>query len=223
MQVDKKNRIKFWAKDKSLSILLIILVVHIFIIIPFGQQSFLQVLLFLFFYLFLISAGILYMVNSLWVRIVLIGLLAFMVIMSSGVFHISHSLEMVNNITIAAFCLLLGAIVLMRTFGEGPVTIHRIQGAIIIYLLISFIFGLVYHSLYLANGQEAFRGLMVSDRQEFMYFSLTTITTTGYGDITPVNAAARSLTNLESLIGQLYPVILISRLVAMELETSRKK
>ncbi len=143
--------------------------------------------------------------------------------MSSGIFNITDSMDLVNNITIAAFSILLCTIVLMQTFRDGPVTLHRIQGAIVIYLLISLFFALIYHSLYLAYGTEAFRGLTVSDRQELMYFSLTTLTTTGYGDITPVNAAARSLANLESLIGQLYPVILISRLVALELETSRKK
>ena len=44
-----------------------------------------------------------------------------------------------------------------------------------------------------------------------MYFSLTTLTTMGYGDITPVNVFARSLANLESLDGQLYPASIDSK------------
>ena len=45
----------------------------------------------------------------------------------------------------------------------------------------------------------------------------------GYGDITPVHPLARSLANSEALIGQLYPAILIARLVSMEFESSAKK
>ena len=53
---------------------------------------------------------------------------------------------------------------------------------------------------------------------KLVYFSFVTLTTTGYGDFTPVNPVARALSNLESLVGQLYPVVLIARLVAMELQ-----
>jgi len=220
--LSKEPKVKFWAQEKSLSILLIILSIHIFIIIPYGQKTFFQSTLFLFFYLVLISAGIVYMFKSVTVRILLFISLALLVTLSSGVFQVSRSIDIINNISIAVFCLLLGLIVLMRTFRDGPVTLHRIQGAIVAYLLISFIFALLYHSLFIVNGSQAFKGLLVSDREELMYFSLTTITTTGYGDITPLNAVARSLTNLEALIGQLYPAILISRLVTLEVEYSRK-
>jgi voltage-gated potassium channel Kch len=49
-----------------------------------------------------------------------------------------------------------------------------------------------------------------------MYFSFVTLTTVGYGDITPAILASRSMANLEALVGQLYPAILIARLVSME-------
>ena len=47
------------------------------------------------------------------------------------------------------------------------------------------------------------------------YFSLTTITTTGYGDVTPVHPLARSLASLEGVFGQLFPATLIARLIAL--------
>ena len=62
-----------------------------------------------------------------------------------------------------------------------------------------------------------------TDLKEFLYFSLTSLTTMGYGDITPVYPLARSLANFEALIGQLYPAILIARLVTMEFESSSKR
>ena len=48
-------------------------------------------------------------------------------------------------------------------------------------------------------------------------FSLNTITSTGYGDVIPLNPLARSLTNVESVIGQLFPATLIARLVGLHL------
>jgi len=55
-----------------------------------------------------------------------------------------------------------------------------------------------------------------------LYFSLTTLTTTGYGDIVPVDPFARSLANLESVLGQFYLAITVARLVTLELEGRRR-
>jgi voltage-gated potassium channel Kch len=54
-------------------------------------------------------------------------------------------------------------------------------------------------------------------RLELTYYSFVTLTTVGYGDITPLIPAARSLAIAEALIGQLFPAILIARLVSMEI------
>ena len=54
-----------------------------------------------------------------------------------------------------------------------------------------------------------------------MYFSICTLTTLGYGDISPVSAYAGTLSNLEAVIGQLYPAILIARLVSMEFAVNK--
>ncbi|HXB77134.1 MAG TPA: potassium channel family protein [Bradyrhizobium sp.] len=51
-----------------------------------------------------------------------------------------------------------------------------------------------------------------------IYFSFVTLTSVGYGDIIPLHPVARSLANIESIIGQLYPATLLARLVTLELE-----
>ncbi len=96
------------------------------------------------------------------------------------------------------------------------------QGAIAGYVLIGRIFSLIFHAIHLATGQAAFHGMKPYGRSDFMYFSFVTLTTTGYGDITPVATSARSLANMEGLIGQLYPAILIARLVSLQIISASK-
>jgi uncharacterized membrane protein len=51
---------------------------------------------------------------------------------------------------------------------------------------------------------------------DWVYFSFVTLTTVGYGDITPVARGARTLAILEALVGQLYPAVIIARLVSLQ-------
>jgi hypothetical protein len=55
-----------------------------------------------------------------------------------------------------------------------------------------------------------------------LYFSLTTLTTTGYGDIVAVDPFARSLANFEAVLGQFYLAITVARLVTLELADRRR-
>jgi Ion channel len=213
---------QFWAEEKSLTILLLILVLHIFVIIPFGQQTLLQKIIFLIFYAALLSAGAFLLTKNITLRIVTILIVVLLVLMSSDILFTSPSFEIADDFIIGLYCILLSWIVLLRTFGAGPITIHRIQGAVVVYLLIALIFASLYHSIFLMNAETAFKGLGSADRKEFMYFSLTTLTTVGYGDISAALASGRSLANLEGLLGQLYPAILIARLVSMEFESSKE-
>jgi hypothetical protein len=71
-----------------------------------------------------------------------------------------------------------------------------------------------------ALSPGAFSGLQVHDRvslpPDLVYFSFETLTTVGFGDIVPVHPFARSLSNLEAILGQLYPATLLARMVSLE-------
>jgi voltage-gated potassium channel Kch len=54
------------------------------------------------------------------------------------------------------------------------------------------------------------------------YISFTALTTVGFGDIVPVDPIARMAAALEALTGQLFPVILIARLVSLQVQSLRK-
>lgn len=105
-------------------------------------------------------------------------------------------------------------------FAPGRVTYHRIVGAILLYLLIAWLFVALFTFVDLANP-GAFSGMSLVDNsalsEKLIYFSFVTLTTTGYGDIVPLHPVARSLCNLESIVGQLYPAILLARLVTLQL------
>ena len=55
-----------------------------------------------------------------------------------------------------------------------------------------------------------------------LYFSFATLTTTGYGDIVPVDPFARGLASLEAVLGQFYIAVTVARLVTLELDERRR-
>jgi hypothetical protein len=114
----------------------------------------------------------------------------------------------------------LGTVVTQAVFRRGRVTYHRIIGAILLYLLIAVAFATLFAFVGLSN-RGAIKGITFDDDQSLasalFYMSFVTLTSTGYGDIVPVHPFARSLCNIESVIGQLYPATLLARLVTLEL------
>jgi Ion channel len=114
----------------------------------------------------------------------------------------------------------LGFVVAQAVFRRGRVTYHRIVGAILLYLLIALAFGTLFIFVGLSLP-DAFKGITFEDNPTLgntvFYLSFVTLTSTGYGDIVPVHPIARSLCNVESVIGQLYPATLLARLVTLEM------
>lgn len=111
-------------------------------------------------------------------------------------------------------------------FAPGRITYHRIMGAILLYLAI----GLVFVALYVFIGvaaTSAYAGISVKDSPVFsnamIYLSFGALTTGGSGDIAPLHPFARSLYNVEAMIGQLYPATLLARLVTLEIEEEERE
>lgn len=101
-------------------------------------------------------------------------------------------------------------------FSVKKVNADTIQGGISVFFLIGIFWALLYTIVYYLDP-NAFNqsGDTVSIFESMFYFSFTTLTTLGYGDITPVNSMAKILTNLEAVAGMLYPSIFIARLVGL--------
>jgi hypothetical protein len=109
-------------------------------------------------------------------------------------------------------------------FAPGRVNYHRIVGAILVYLSIATTFIALFTFVGL-RIPKAFSGMLFEDSpalaSNVIYFSFVTLTSTGYGDVVPVHPVARSLCNLETILGQLYPATLLARLVSLEIEGRR--
>jgi hypothetical protein len=119
----------------------------------------------------------------------------------------------------------LSVVIAKAVFGPGRVTLHRVEGAIVLY----FNFGLFFLTLYqLVNVlvPDAFSGLPPTGAEHgsgaaLLYFSFSTLTTAGFGDIKPIYPIARNIANLEAVIGQLFPATLLARLVSLEIDHRR--
>ena len=137
------------------------------------------------------------------------------------------SLIFVSNSLALFFLVLLTALILGQAFREGPTTFHRITGAVAAYLMVGMIWALAYYLITLwVPGAFSVQGSFGPGQGESLqshlfYFSFVTLTTIGYGDIVAVHPMARMLVILEGVVGQLFPAILIARLVSLQVQSRR--
>lgn len=120
---------------------------------------------------------------------------------------------LIADIIYIGFLILSIVLMLQKLFENNKVTIDTIVGGICVFLLIGDLWFLFYSGIYLFfpdafnyDGDE----LQTFD---LLYFSFTTLTTVGYGDVTPASQLAKVVANFEAIIGVIYPAIFISRLV----------
>jgi hypothetical protein len=209
-------------REPLLTTLTIIMAALMFIIVPIHAAGLIKTQTVGFGVLVVFIAGVVVLSGSLLAALAMgtalaMGLAAW-IIRRSGPSTVDIYLDATAYIIVG---LALALIVCRAVFGPGPVTYHRVIGAILLYLTIAMIFVALYAFVGLIFP-DAFRGLSVSDTPNLtanlIYFSFVTLTSTGYGDIVPMHPIARSLANLEAIIGQLYPATLLARLVTLELE-----
>jgi hypothetical protein len=106
----------------------------------------------------------------------------------------------------------------------GVIDINRLVGAACIYLLSGSMWGIVYFLLSVVSPGSfvGITGETWSEQlNEFTYHSFVTLTTLGYGDITPAAPVARTLNYLEAVLGQLYLTVLVASLVGIHIANRR--
>lgn len=105
--------------------------------------------------------------------------------------------------------------ILRRVLQHSVVTSETILGALCVYLLIGIGFASVYSALARLSGSGFFVGLPQAARTDYLFFSFTTLTTVGYGNLVPAGSVGQTIAVLEALMGQIYLVVVVARLVSV--------
>ena len=132
------------------------------------------------------------------------------------------------DILTAAFLLYITIIILTQVLSARRVTLDTIAGAMCSYCLIGLAWAFVYRAMFVINPHafvfaagsfHIFENNSHSEPQlmNFAYYSFATLTTTGFGDVTPAVGVSRAISVLEAVAGQFFLAILIARLVSLEI------
>jgi hypothetical protein len=134
----------------------------------------------------------------------------------------TNTLVLASLSTSIVFFVFIIAVILRNIFRSDNVTLGTIFGVMSVYLLIGVAWSFLYAVVEMATpGSFDFGGLLDTvdassthgELRFFGYYSLVTLSTLGYGDITPLSPIARSMSALEAITGQLYIAVLIAFMV----------
>lgn len=119
-----------------------------------------------------------------------------------------------NGVLVAFAPLLIVAAIVRNVRAEQAVTLPTLLGVLSIYLLVGMFFSFLYAAIQAAGDRDFFAQLSDPERSDFLYFSFITLSTTGYGDLTPAADLGRMLAVAEALFGQIYLVTIVALIIA---------
>ena len=134
----------------------------------------------------------------------------------------SPLLDTLSNILGGLLLAYTATIILFHLFREDRITGDMIMGAICLYFLMGLAWAFVYSTLEFFQPGSFQMPQGTVNQATFTYYSYVTLTTLGYGEITPISAPARSFALLEAMMGQLYLAVLIARLVGIHIAQSSR-
>jgi hypothetical protein len=210
------------AGEWGLRALLILLVVDVFVVAPLAQEGTALAVLQPVIHSVVLVSGIAIAFRSGVTIATVVGILAVAGLVTHWTYHAHPTVALGRADTglSLTFTVVITALMLLQVFRTGPITLYRIEGAVAAYLLVAYGWALAYQLVALSDP-AAFRfpptEIPQTLRFRLLYFSLTTLSSVSYGDITALAPIARSLAALEGTIGQLFPVLLLARLVSQEL------
>jgi hypothetical protein len=120
---------------------------------------------------------------------------------------------LINGLLVALAPVMIGAGVLRDVQAEGEVTVRTLSGVLAIYLLLGMLFSFCLGAAAEFEGVAFFTNAPDPDRSDLLYFSYVTLSTVGYGDLSPLTDIGRMLAVTEALIGQIYLVTVVALIV----------
>jgi len=126
-------------------------------------------------------------------------------------------LQAASMAIVLGFSLAVPVAMIVHIMRQKKVTADLILGALCSYLLLGILFAIVYRLLHdFIPGSFNLVPDQGNSMSTFTYFSFTTLSTLGYGDITPAAAGVRQLAIVEAMVGQIYLAVLVARLVGLQ-------
>lgn len=147
--------------------------------------------------------------SALWLSALTIVLAAIAAISGD---HIWLNAASAIQITLLAIAM---GMVLQRVVTTPQVGSRTILGAISVYTVLGILFTFLYGTIDRIQGTPFFAGVTSPSGSDFLFFSYTTLTTTGYGNLVPGGQPGRMLAGLEMMIGQIFLVTLVAGLVSL--------
>jgi voltage-gated potassium channel Kch len=205
------------AKDDRRSLFLMLSLLLLILLTPFLENHRIgEIFLMVALYLILITA-ILQLHGKETLRWLAIGAaIPVVLVQLVTLFRPSHSWLIVAYALLMAFFGFVSVGLFTYLGKPGAITSGRVYASVSLYLLLAmFWFALFNLTETITPGSFAHDGVIMGiPRSSFLYFSLVTLTTVGYGDIVPVTPVARVFAALEGVAGVLYIAITVARLVA---------
>ena len=137
------------------------------------------------------------------------------IIMWAGYFTDIGGIEHLKNLFGLLFMLYMIILFLLHFFRQTEINREVIFGALVVYLLMGLMWAYAYNLLdwLQPNSLNLPGSLAELDPFSYVYFSFVTMTTLGYGDISPASDPARALVMTQAITGQIYLAVLVARLV----------
>ena len=206
----------FYSEQRFLFLLISILL--LLLLSPFlrGFLS-IKIMLDIFFSLVFISA--VNAISSNKRNLVILSVLAIPMLLSIWIGHFIEiqGLSITGSFSGIIFFIYLIITLLRHVFRQERINREVIFAAIVVYLLMGVLWAYVYGTIesIQPNSFSRIKDTMGDQRYLFLYYSFVTLTTLGYGDISPITPVASSMAILEAIIGQLYLVVQIAWLVGL--------
>jgi hypothetical protein len=214
-----RNFRSYWLEDASFVTLLIMLITAVFVLPVIMDLSGHGVLLFNILMLSVFFSGIF---STRSVGLIAVSAILFSIHLMLRLIRFGenpYSFFVLENVIGIANTLVFIYINLRLLFRDRIVNAYRIVGAVNVYLLLALMGALTLEVIHAATGVSIGGNVVLSgtdnDYVHFIYFSLASLTTVGFGDIYAVSAPARMLATFLSTLGVLFPAIVIARLVGL--------
>lgn len=215
---------QIWWQEWGLSAMLVFLCLALFVGLPLETLGIVSPTVVSVIMTFLFVSGVVAMAGRGWVTIVVAAVVVlFQVVRWLSMIFPSRTMNVWDLSLGLVALVMLTAFVMRHIFRDGRITADRVRGGILAYILLGLIWSVAYQLVetFVSSAFQFPRPHEVVGpgrlSHDLAYYSFVTLTTVGYGDITPVHPAARALAMVEALVGQLYPAILIARLVSLQL------